>query len=354
MAPLKTPPAGSGREDIGRHTRFHEFNRGVLRYIDEDAQRIRLRHPIERRRGRSAAGRDQIADVDLALGDGAVERRHDLLELRERGVLIDFGFIERDLGIGRKQACVRAFVVGLLRLAFLLRYHAFGRVAPALVGGLAEFSFRLARGDLSFGGLQLRAGGAELGIEFGSLDERQNLAFFHMIADVDHPFRDVAADARVNRGFVPGRGLPRQYQVLTDRGRLCGDDIDGRRGGVGGIGALSQGVRFDQAKHHHHAETKQQDAAGDTRADLQGPAGTRFEFDGAPACLGTRGVVRQFGGRRAPVRMGVGRKQFRVMRVHWLYLWHSKQLQRPADGAATGTSWERKSEWRRWRTTSRR
>jgi hypothetical protein len=63
-----------------------------------------LRHPIQRRRGGGTPGRDQIADVDLALGDGAVKRRDDLLELRERRVLINLGFVERDLCVGCVQA----------------------------------------------------------------------------------------------------------------------------------------------------------------------------------------------------------------------------------------------------------
>ena len=95
---------------------------------------------------------------------------------------------------------------------------------------LAEFSLRLARRHLSFGGLQLRASGAEFGIELGSLDDRQDLALLHVIADIHQPFGDVAADSCINRGFIPGRGLPGQHQILAERGGLRGDDIDRRRG----------------------------------------------------------------------------------------------------------------------------
>ena len=193
----------------------------------------------------------------------------------------------------------------------------------------------------------MRPRGAEFGVEFGCLDDRQHLALFDMIADVHQPLRDVAVDARINRGFVPCRGLPGQHQILADRGGLGGDDVHRRRRRVGGfrlpflsVCASTKRITITTQK------AKQQDAGRDTRADFQGrcrcpdrirwtpPASVREVSSGNSAgrelcefgscgCIGSTYYIR------------ISDRQ-------------------PADGAATGTSWARKSESRTLRTTSRR
>ncbi|MEI9984676.1 MAG: hypothetical protein WDN69_16615 [Aliidongia sp.] len=68
----------------------------------------------------------QIADIDLALGDRALERRGDLPELFEGLQPVDLALGELDLGIGRHQLRFGALVTGLLVLGLLLRDDALG------------------------------------------------------------------------------------------------------------------------------------------------------------------------------------------------------------------------------------
>jgi hypothetical protein len=146
--PEKHAAHGAGCANLGRCPGVHQFSGGALRHVDEHAQWIGLRQAIQRRGCRAAAGRHQIADVDLALGDGAIERRLDLLELRQRAVLIDLGFVQIHLRIGRIEARLRALVVSLLRLPLLVGHNSLRRIAPALIGRFAELGLRLARLDL--------------------------------------------------------------------------------------------------------------------------------------------------------------------------------------------------------------
>ncbi len=45
--------------------------------------------------------------------------------------------------------------------------------------------------------------------------------FVDVIADVHQPLRHIAVDPRIDRRFVPGRGLPGQHQILADRVAGC-------------------------------------------------------------------------------------------------------------------------------------
>ena len=232
----------------------------------------------KRSRGRRAAGRHEIADIDLALRDGAVERRLHLLEFGERAVLFDPGFVERDLRLGRIQPRFRAFVIGLLGLAFLLGHHALGRIAPSLVGRFAELSLGFARNDLRLGGLELRSRRRELGIEFRGLDGREHLPLVDVIADIHQPLAHVAVDARVDRGFEPCRRLPRQHEILPDGSRARDDDVDGRRCREGSLAGIrdpplvkkSNDTDGDEADDEHHRR--------DDGASLQATTGILVEL----------------------------------------------------------------------------
>ena len=176
--PKKIPAYGARRADLGRHPRLHQFPGRALRHIHEHSQRIVLRHPVERRRRRIAARRHQITEIDLALGDDAVEGRRDLLELGERGVLIDLRFIHRDLRLGGVQASLAEFVIRFLGFAFLLGHDAFGRIAPALIGRLGELGLGLAREDLRLRCLQLRSRAASSASNSGVSIVASNWPFF--------------------------------------------------------------------------------------------------------------------------------------------------------------------------------
>ena len=68
----------------------------TLRHIDENPDGIVFYHAVKRRRIGSAIG-NQIADIDMALGDYAVIRRIDLLELGQYCITVDNRLIEADL-----------------------------------------------------------------------------------------------------------------------------------------------------------------------------------------------------------------------------------------------------------------
>ncbi len=135
----------------------------------------------------AAAGGHEIADIDFALGDGAVERRLHLLEFGERAVLFDPRLVESDLGVGRVQPRFRAFIIRLLGFALLLGHHTLGRIAPSLVGRPGELGLRFARNDLRLGCFELCSSRGELRIEFGSLDGREDLPLADVIADIHQP-----------------------------------------------------------------------------------------------------------------------------------------------------------------------
>ncbi len=111
--------------NLGRRPGVHQLSGGALRHIHEYPQRLGLRHTVKGRRGRTAAGRHQVADVDLAFGDGPVEGRLHLLEFGQRVVLVDLGFVETDLRIGCVQPRLGTLVVRFLGLPLLFRHHPF-------------------------------------------------------------------------------------------------------------------------------------------------------------------------------------------------------------------------------------
>ena len=92
---------------------------------------------IQRRRAGRAARGDQVADVDLALRDGAViGRRHrlncDSALYRSTCALFEVTWAARRCL--RRRTAYSAFFC----LALLVRDHALGRITPALVGGRAR------------------------------------------------------------------------------------------------------------------------------------------------------------------------------------------------------------------------
>ena len=110
-------------------------------------------------------GGDQIADIDATFRDRTVEGCRDLLEPRQSREAVYARLIECDLRTGGVQLGDGAVIVRSLGLALLLGDHAFGRIAPALVGALGELRLRCSDLDLRFGGRELGAGGGQIGVQ---------------------------------------------------------------------------------------------------------------------------------------------------------------------------------------------
>jgi hypothetical protein len=162
----------------------------------------------------AAAGVDQGADVGFARGDDAIERHGDILEVGHRLQPIDVTLVGGDFGVGGTQAGFGAVIVGFFALLFLHRDHALGRVAPALVGRFGELLLGLPDPDHRTRRVELGLRGGELRIEIRRFDLAQNVALFHVRAEIEMPVLQVAADTGVNRRFVPGLDSARQNQPL--------------------------------------------------------------------------------------------------------------------------------------------
>ena len=168
----------------------------------------------------AAAGIDERADIGLARGHDAVERRDDALEVFERREPVDFALIGGDLRRGGVEPGDGAVVVGLLAFLFLHGDDALRRVAPALRRSIAaNCSFGLPDFDLRLGRIELGLRRRELRVEIGRLDFGQQIALFHMRAVVEVPVLQIAADARVDRRLVPGLDGAGQRRVAGSRRR---------------------------------------------------------------------------------------------------------------------------------------
>ena len=156
-----------------------------LRHADINAQRIGLRQAEQ---FRPAVGGDELADVRVAHGDGAVERRGDAVEIFQ---------VLQPLHIG-----VRGFHIRLLQ-GVVRRF--FGGFLFADAGGLEQFRPAVG-GDFGqvqrgVGLVQFRLGLRELLVQFRRVNFREHLAVGDVVADVHEPVFQIAAGARVNRGL---------------------------------------------------------------------------------------------------------------------------------------------------------
>src|SRR5580700_48519 len=171
---------------MGRRADLHRCRR-ALRREDEDADRIVLRHAVERRVAAGASGGNEVADVYLPLDDDPGERGTDLLESLGCSQPVDLRLREIDLRNCRVLSRLRTLRSGLFLLALLLGHHALWRIIPALVRAAGKARFGLADRYLGIGGPEASLGGHELGVQSRGLDRREHLALVHMVADVDEP-----------------------------------------------------------------------------------------------------------------------------------------------------------------------
>lgn len=134
----------------------------------------------------TAAGVDEVTDIDVATGDHARERRHDALEALQLPQAFDVGVCGSQIG-----DCLR--VAAALFLQLLLRNGVL--LAQALL------SFHGAAGEVQTGGGLLSRGDGlrKLLIDFGCLDLGEQLAFFDAGTDVLVPAAKITARPRGNR-----------------------------------------------------------------------------------------------------------------------------------------------------------
>ncbi len=268
----------------GRHA-----GRAVLWHIDEHAQRVRLfemeQFAGQARAARRAARGDERADVDVACGDHAVERRGDRLVRHEFGKM-------RDVRLrGREHRALRVHVRDL-RVGVLLRDRLrFQHVLPALCG---RFRIVVVRLRARF----VRTRLAQLRVEIGRRDLRERLPSLHVRAEIGAPVRDIAARARIDRRVRIRHHRAGQRQRLVGRRRAGHDDRHRQRLLRGDLRAL-RGACIDP---RHDAEREQRGGERDGRerhGQLAAAAGRR-RIGGGAARGGRHGCGHggRFGGGR--------------------------------------------------------
>ena len=143
---------------------------------------------------------DQRSNIDVARGDDAIERRGDVGEGLERLQPIDVGLGGLDLGgLGVRVAVL--FVGGLLRH----RRRRAERVPP-LGGDLGQGQVRLGLREFAL------CDGDAL-IEFGRVDDREDVALLDPGADVLAPRADVAAHLAMNGGRLKSFDIAGQHEL---------------------------------------------------------------------------------------------------------------------------------------------
>ena len=200
-------------------------------------------------------GVDQGADVGVAGGHDAVERRSQALEIGKHFEPIDVGLGRLGKGLLDREVA-GLFIDGLLG-------HRVGSTQrlPALCRHQSQ---RLAR----LGAGQRRLGLEELLVEVGRLDLGEQLTGLHWRADIDVPGLQEAAhpgiDRRAGIGFESTRQIERGF-VVAGRRR---DDAHDRNGlGVRPFLQLGlAGIAVHEAAGHHETHHQEGGDAGDGEA----------------------------------------------------------------------------------------
>ena len=193
---------------------------------------------------------DQRADVGVALGDDALERRRDVLEAGEHLQPFDIGLAGVDGGL-------LVFKVGGA-LVHVLLGDGVGddQGLPALERHLGQPGARLGAGEI---GARLQ----QLLVEVRRLDLGERLAALHRRADVDLPVLHIAADAGEDRRPQIGLEPPRQIEAGDHRLGVQRRDRHRRDGlGLGPVPQLGAAVvaRADAADDEKDDEAAEGDA----------------------------------------------------------------------------------------------
>ena len=244
-----------------------QSERLVLRHVDLRPDHVAL-HDGEHERAACRIGLHQAADVDVALGDDAVERGDDalvgllLIEHLEQGLLRRHVALRNaDRGLSRPQG--QSVGISLLRGHPTL----VDQRAVAVPGHLCEIlvRVRLLQGCLVLDQRSLGLG--DLVVELRDADLRQQLSCLHPIADVGAALVDVAAGAGIDirRGKRQGGG-----RQCDDHGGVAGPHrghpdarheratLLGSRGDILMLPIVAPGAESQRAdEHEEHPEPKQ-------------------------------------------------------------------------------------------------
>ncbi|KAG1249418.1 hypothetical protein G6F68_013346 [Rhizopus microsporus] len=202
-----------------------DAGRAVLRYRHHQAQASGI-GDVEQL-APAVIGADQLADIGLPRGDGAIERR-------TQGAVTTEFLQPRVVGLRRFHAGLCGHRIGLLLVGFLARYRmAAEHALPALGADLGQRRVGL---HLQQVGMRLR----DLLVQLRAVDYRQHLPRLHRLADVGAPRLQVAAHAGVDRCFGPGTQVRRQCHRSRSTPRPGGDHLHRRHRLA--LGPLDHGV----------------------------------------------------------------------------------------------------------------
>ena len=226
----------------------------------------------EHRQPGARAGADQRADVGVALGDDAVERRGDRLVAGQRLQPLDVGLAGMDGGLLVGE-------VGGALVDVLLRDD--GRTqqgAAARQRDLRQFGAGLGAGQI---GARLQ----QLLVEVGRVDVGQRLPGLDLVADVDLPVFHVAADPRIDRRAQIGLQPAGQIQARHAGGGVERDDRHRRnRLGLGPVLQFRAApVALDDAGDDEDDGPRAGDEAGEGEPAFEALAGGQIRHGrGAP------------------------------------------------------------------------
>jgi len=156
------------------------------------------------------------ADIHVAGRDHAIERRGYAFVALQRDNPVKVGLEGFNVALRGSHVRHLRLVVGLLLVAVLPRQHAAGdQRLVAVVGDLVQRKLRLLLLQLRLRLVELLFGLIHLRIQIRRLDDRQQLAFANVVADIDVSPLQVAIGPRVYRRFDQRRRSSRHHQAAA-------------------------------------------------------------------------------------------------------------------------------------------
>src|ERR1700722_4094954 len=239
---------------------------------------------------RRTAGVEEIADIDVACRDDAVEWRLDLLETGKLLEPVDLGLLGRHIGFGDRQRRVPRGRVQAIGVALFQGRPPLGDEPDGpRVSRLAEIGvgLRLFDGGMQLDELRLRL--FKLLVEIRRRNRDKHVALLHMRADIAMPGSHVAAGAGEQRVDIEGADVSRQKQRLFRRSRSSLNETQGRNRLLFGpgfylllaFGAIEDAERSQSDRANRNEAQQKQDPAWPG-----GAAGGRFGRTETPSLGG--------------------------------------------------------------------